>query len=132
MSLRQSPGCRRVILVEDDAPLADALRFVLTAEGFSVDAFRDAESLLAEIDDRAAVCIVLDQKLGPGMSGLLALEYLRHLGYRWPAILMTTNPAQWLIDRATAANAEVVEKPILGDRLLDYVRRAAASAPSAT
>jgi CheY-like chemotaxis protein len=64
--------------------------------------------------------VVLDQHL-PGISGLAAVEALRARGVRTPAVLITTQPGPHLLARAKRAGALVVEKPILGDRLLQVL-----------
>lgn len=119
------PSQGLILLVEDDDALASAVAFALTAEGFEVESFRSGEELLEVARDRDACYLILDQRLGAGLTGLVALETLRHEGIRWPAIIMTTAPAAWLVGRAKAASANVIEKPILGDQLLRLIRRSA-------
>ena len=80
-----------------------------------------AESLLGGELPRPPVCLVLDDKL-PGVSGLDALIALRARGLVAPAILMTTAPAPGLLARARQADAVIVEKPILDDRLIRAIR----------
>ena len=123
MSARLGSPQGRIILVEDDEAVAGALTFVLVAEGFCVEAFSSAESLLKVAADRSPSCIILDQRLGSGLTGVAALKSLRQAGFDWPAILMTTHPSASLRASAAAAAAEIVEKPDLGDRLLAQVLR---------
>ena len=41
-----------------------------------------------------------------------------------PAILVTSVPNDNLRNRAAAAGISIVEKPVLGSRLLDFIRNA--------
>jgi FixJ family two-component response regulator len=66
--------------------------------------------------------MVLDQKL-PGMSGLDLLERLRAGGVTAPAVLITTHPSKETRARSRAAGVEIVEKPLLDDRLAEQIRR---------
>lgn len=109
-----------VVLVDDDAALRRAVAFALEAAGLKVLAFADAESALAaELPGDA--CFVLDQRL-PGLSGLEAFLVLRGRGDRRPAIFITSNPRLDLRKAAAAAGVPIVEKPLLGDALLQAVR----------
>jgi FixJ family two-component response regulator len=114
----RSPGA--VVLVDDDAALRDAVTFSLESAGLRVLAFADAESALAA-ELPGDVCFVLDQRL-PGLSGLEAFQALRSRGDRRPAIFITSQPKADLRRAAAAGGAPIVEKPLLGDVLLQAVR----------
>lgn len=110
---------RTVLLVDDDADLRAALTFAFETEGYAVRAFGSAEAALA-VDESDANCFVLDHRL-PGLSGLELLERMRAQGLAAPAILITTHPSSELRRRAQAANAQILEKPLLGDDLARLV-----------
>jgi FixJ family two-component response regulator len=121
--MSRSPGADKpdlIVLLEDDAALRAALRFDLVTAGFRVTTFASAEALLAQ-DLETCACVVTDLHL-PAMSGLEAIEDLRTRRCATPTILMTTQPTQAVRARAKAAGALVVEKPILGDRLVKAIR----------
>ena len=111
----------RVLLVEDDVALGAALRFALEIEGFAVELLDAAEPLLERAFPAGRTCLVTDQNL-PGVSGVETIEILRSRGVEAPAILMTTQVSPALRARAARAGAAVVEKPILGRRLIDAIR----------
>ncbi len=111
-----------VVLVDDDCALTHALEFRLELEGYSVETFGDGESLLEAGYMPREGCLVLDYRL-PGMDGLALLARLRGEGVDLPAVLITTHPHQVVCERALAAGAIVVEKPLLGDALLLALRR---------
>jgi len=60
------------------------------------------------------------------MNGLELVGALRGRGVSIPAILITSNPTEYVRDRAAAIAVLVVEKPRLGSYLLDCVREAVA------
>lgn len=120
-----------VIVVDDDAALANALSFAFGIEGFDVRTYGDAESLLAAGDYPDQGCLVLDYRL-PGLDGLSLLGRLRDAHVALPAILVTTNPRADLRSRAAAAGTPIVEKPLLTDALLKAVRQAVQMASRAT
>src|SRR5690349_13598085 len=72
-------GVVRVLLVEDEVALADAVRRGLVAEGFNVDVVHDGREGLKEGLERRHDAIVLDILL-PGMNGYKVCENLRAQG----------------------------------------------------
>jgi FixJ family two-component response regulator len=116
--VRNSP--RRVAVVDDDAALRAALVFSLETQGFQVAAFESAEAALAG-DLAGYDCIVLDQRL-PKMSGLDLVAALRARGKRPPSILITSHPSAAVRDEAREAGVQIVEKPLLGNTLVDRIR----------
>ena len=112
-----------VLLVDDDAAVAHALKFSLELEGFEVRTFAEGEALLAEAGLPERGCLVLDMNL-PGADGLEVVRRLRERRVGLPAVLITTAPTPTLRARARAAGVPIVEKPLLGDALPDQVRRA--------
>src|SRR3546814_7581249 len=99
-----------VVLVEDDAAVRDAVQFSLEAEGFAVETWDSAESMLATEIPAATICLVVDFKLG-GMSGIEAVEELRLRGVRLPVIMMTTAPPLLLQEWVARTHTALIEKP---------------------
>lgn len=118
-----------LLLIEDDPAVLSALTFAFETEGYRVVAFRNATAVLAAPHTERAACLVIDYRL-PDLSGLQVLSQLRARGIDAPALLITTHPSAELRREATAANVEIVEKPLLGDVLAAKVR--ALSAPNRT
>ena len=108
-----------VAIVEDDSSLLAALGFALEQEGLQIRAYPSAEAFLGALP--AADCLVIDHFL-PGMSGLELIARLRDRELTAPALLITSPPSRLLADRARAMGVAVVEKPLLGDTLLDAIR----------
>jgi two-component system, LuxR family, response regulator FixJ len=112
-----------MLVVDDDSAVGNSLKFVLEVEGFQVRVFSSAEELLDEDSLPDASCLVVDYYM-PGMNGLELVAHLRDRNVLIPAILITPAPSQNLRNRAAAAGVPIVEKPLLGSRLLDSIREA--------
>ena len=78
----------RVLLIEDEADIADALALFLRAQGHAVDRAPDLETARAALDVAAFDAILLDLALPDG-SGLTLLGEERRKGNRAPVIIAT-------------------------------------------
>jgi len=67
---------RRVLLVEDEANILDALSFLLTRDGWTVHAHSDGATAMARVRSGAPEVVVLDAML-PGLSGFDILREMR-------------------------------------------------------
>ncbi len=85
-----------ILVVEDDARIADFLQRGLRAEGHRVQVARTGPQGLAMAqdswrsagDDEAGTLLLLDIML-PGMSGLEVCQSLRATGVPWPILMLT-------------------------------------------
>ncbi|MBW8816431.1 MAG: response regulator [Caulobacterales bacterium] len=116
-----------VVIVVGDAALRASLEFNLEVEGFRIDACASGEALLAMDLPPSDACLVVDERL-PGVSGLGAIARLRAAGVRLPAILLTSRPSARLRTEALAAQAHLLDKPLVGDLLPLQVRAALTAA----
>ena len=120
------PTAEPVVVIDDDPALLGSLKFALELEGYAVAPYRSGAELLAQKQLPETGCLVIDFKLSD-MDGLTLLAYLRGRGVELPAILITTHPSAGLRRRSAAANVPIVEKPLLGNALLDAIRGTLAS-----
>jgi FixJ family two-component response regulator len=118
-----------IAVVDDDRSVRDALKFALELEGYTVETFDSAESLLAEAFPQRMDCLVIDQRL-PGLNGLDLLGALRKRAVDAPAILMTSHPDANLRRNAAAARAPIVEKPLISQALTSAINQALQSRPA--
>jgi DNA-binding response OmpR family regulator len=78
----------RILLIEDEARLANSVRQGLVEEDFTVEIAASAEAAEAPIARGALDLIVLDLGL-PGKSGLEMLRELRAAGNQTPVLILT-------------------------------------------
>ena len=98
----------------------NSLKFILEVEGFQVRIFSSAEELLNEDSLPDASCLVVDYYM-PGMKWDGNWSLTSAIGmFLIPAILITPAPSDNLRNRAATAGVPIVEKPLLGSRLLDF------------
>jgi two-component system, LuxR family, response regulator FixJ len=129
MTASTSIGRRPIIVVVDDDPaVCGSLKFALELEGFVVRTYGNAAELLEAGDFAACDCLVVDQKM-PGMSGIDLIAELRALEVQTPAILLLGQPSLAVLSRAARVAVPIVEKPLLGNTLLERIREACERAP---
>jgi FixJ family two-component response regulator len=113
-----------ICIVDDDASLLRALRRLLDATGFRVEAFSSAEAFLGSRHHGGADCLVLDVHLG-GLSGLDLQEHLATSGIRTPVVIITAHDDPPTRDRARRAGVvEYLRKPFDDDALIAAIHRA--------
>ncbi|MDA8092564.1 MAG: response regulator [Betaproteobacteria bacterium] len=78
----------RLLLVEDDALLGDAVRAGLMQDGYSVDWVQDGRAADLALDTASYGLVVLDLGL-PHMSGIEVLKRLRDRGAGMPVLILT-------------------------------------------
>ncbi len=110
-----------VVVVDDDPAVCNSLKFSLELEGFTVRTFYGGAELLAVTDLPRQGCLVIDYSM-PEMNGLELLAQLRRRNIRMPAILVTTHPSNLVRHGAHVAGAPLVEKPFLGNALVETIR----------
>jgi FixJ family two-component response regulator len=114
----------KVVLIDDDAAVRNSLGLLLTARGHDVDLFAGGQAVLeADLADGSGRFLIADY-LMPDIDGLTLLQRLRAQGWLGPALLITGHFNATLEQRALAVGyAEVFEKPLNHERLLDAVAR---------
>ena len=120
---------RRVLLIEDEPNIIEAISFLLSRDGWTVHTHSDGETAMEKVMQSAPELIILDVML-PGRSGYDILRDLRGA----PA---TANvPVMMLTARGQARDRELAEslgatqfmtKPFSNAEVLDSVRTLAAS-----
>lgn len=112
-----------VLVVDDDAAVRNALKFVLEIEGFQVRLYAGAQALLDDDDLPVLGCLVVDFRM-PGMDGLELIERLRADRVALPVILICSRFSDGLKTRAMQAGVStVLEKPLSDSALIECIRR---------
>ena len=119
----------RVLIVEDEAHLADGLKFNLEAEGHSVQLSGDGESALKRLRDEGEKfdVVVLDVML-PGVDGFQVATELRKAKNYIPVLMLTARGRPEDVLEGFAAGADdylpkPFELPIFLARLQGLLRR---------
>ncbi|HEY5101654.1 MAG TPA: response regulator [Steroidobacteraceae bacterium] len=92
----------RILLVEDDDMLGEAVRDALRQESYVVDWVRDGSAALAALSAVAFSALVLDLGLPRG-DGLSVLRWLRQGGQTTPVVIVTARDR--VTDRITGLDA---------------------------
>jgi two-component system response regulator QseB len=92
----------RLLLVEDDAMVGEAVQAGLRQEGFAVDWVNDGEQAQTAVSLEAYEIVLLDLGL-PKKDGLQVLKWLRAAGNRIPVLILTARDA--VADRVAGLDA---------------------------
>lgn len=115
---------RRVLLIEDEPNIVEAIRFLLTREGWHVDTHSDGTDAVEVVRSLLPDLIILDVML-PGKSGMDVLRDLRDIeAFAALPVLMLTARGQTR-DREMAEKAGVsrfMTKPFSNTEVLTAVR----------
>ncbi|MDQ2934567.1 MAG: response regulator transcription factor [Chloroflexota bacterium] len=109
---------RRILVVEDDRTLRQALSFNLAREGYDVTTASDGEAALEAARNQRLDLVLLDVML-PGMSGVEVLRVLRRDGIATPVIIVSAKGDE--IDRVVGLKVgadDYVTKPFSRPELL--------------
>jgi two-component system, LuxR family, response regulator FixJ len=112
-----------IAVVDDDPAVCGSLKFALELEGFVVRTYHSGAELLHADDLEDSNCFVIDQRM-PGMTGIELVEVLRERQVLTPVILIISHLNTALSARALKAAIPIVEKPFLGNALLERIREA--------
>jgi FixJ family two-component response regulator len=113
-----------VVIVDDEAPVRDALLDLLDEAGFPACAFASGEEFLASGRQYECWCLITDIRM-PGMSGLDLQSRLKAERLRVPIIFITAHGDEQMRMLALRAGAvKFLAKPFDDEVLLDTVRAA--------
>ena len=119
----------RVLLIEDEPNIIEAINFILSRDGFDVVTHSNGHDAIDAVRDRAPDMIILDVML-PGRSGYEILEELRADSvYSEIPVLMLTARGQTR-DREMAQRAgasRFMTKPFANSDVLNAVRELSAN-----
>lgn len=118
----RSETMARVVVVDDDEALRNAVRRALRLEGYDVELAADGEEALARLAAVNADLVVLDI-LMPGVDGVTVCRRLRESGDRTPILILTARDA--VSDRVAGLDAgadDYLTKPFALEELVARVR----------
>jgi FixJ family two-component response regulator len=119
----------RILIVDDDESVRQALKGLLKSAGFSADAFASAEEFLSSGQLQATSCLILDVRM-PGMSGVELQERLIASNAAVPIIFISAHGDEDVRARALQRGAvDFLQKPFSDEALLDAIARVSAQSP---
>ena len=114
----------RIVVVDDDATMREALRETLAGEGYAVLAVDNAIHAIAELEKQEADLVLADLTL-PRVSGLELLDSIRR---QWPGLEVIVITGQGSIETAVDAIKRgayhYVTKPFTPDEIIHLVGQA--------
>jgi CheY-like chemotaxis protein len=115
---------RRVLLVDDDAEIIEAIRYALETKGYQILVARDGNQGLAMAEREDPDLVILDMMM-PKRSGFLVLEKLRRTRpVPVRVIMITANEGSRHKAYAEMLGVDdYIRKPFAMDRLLESVQR---------
>jgi two-component system C4-dicarboxylate transport response regulator DctD len=113
-----------VIVVDDEAPIREAIQQWLSLSGFTVQTFSRGEECLARLPEHFPGVVLTDVRM-PGMSGLELLAQLQARDKDLPVILLTGHGDVPMAVQAMRDGAyDFLEKPFSPETLISNLRRA--------
>ena len=113
-----------MFIVDDEAPMRNALQRLFRAAGLVVEAHASAGDFLKSFEADRPGCLVLDLMM-PGMTGLELQTALAQRGMRIPIVFLTGSGHIATAVAAMKAGAlDFIEKPFDNEFLVERVRRA--------
>src|SRR5262245_59470507 len=115
---------KRILIVDDDEEISEAVRFALEAKGFQVLVARDGNQGLAVAEREDPDLVILDMMM-PKRSGFLVLEKLRQTRpVPIRVIMITANEGSRHKAYAEMLGVDdYIRKPFAMDRLLEAVEK---------
>jgi DNA-binding response OmpR family regulator len=119
---KSSAQSKRILLVDDDAEIIDAMEYALAAKGYEILVARDGNQGLAMAEREDPDLVVLDMMM-PKRSGFLVLEKLRRTRETpLRVIMITANEGTRHKAYAEMLGVdEYIRKPFAMDRLVESV-----------
>src|SRR3954464_12027854 len=120
----RSAAAKRVLLVDDDPEIIEAIRYALESRGYQIFIARDGNQGLAMAEREDPDLVILDMMM-PKRSGFLVLEKLRRTRpVPVRVIMITANEGSRHKAYAEMLGVDdYIRKPFAMDRLLDTVER---------
>jgi PAS domain S-box-containing protein len=113
----------RVLIIDDERPVAEAIALLLDLEGFDTAVASSADEALAAVTDAAPEVIVSDYQLRAGQTGIGVVGAVRsRLASNVPVVFLTGDTARSELTDSTVPAAKVLSKPVQADELLAALR----------
>jgi len=125
VSIAPSSSAPRVLVLDQDAAVRQALCFSLTLDGYAVEPFGDSRSFTQRLDAEAVDAVIIGHA-PPVIRGPQLVERVRARNAGIAVLMTATNPSAELSRGAQRDRVSLIEKPLLGDALLQALDAALA------
>jgi len=126
MTMMKPSGNQKVMVVDDDSGVRNAMRILLKSVGLDSVLYVSAQEFLAAYQPAQPGCLLLDIRM-PGMSGLELQQQLNLRGAVIPVIFMTGHGDVPMAVEAMQQGAfDFLQKPFRDQDLLDRIQKAIA------
>ncbi len=122
-------GSETILVVEDEEVLRNLIRRILEVHGYTVLSATSGAAALQELEDNAAIDLVLSDVVMPELGGFALAGRMTAAGRKTPILLMSGYPDVAESERATDAEYPILAKPFTSDVLVRAVRDALNSRP---
>jgi DNA-binding response OmpR family regulator len=115
---------KRILLVDDDAEIVEAMRYALEKQGYQIFIARDGNQGLAMAEVEHPDLVILDMMM-PKRSGFLVLEKLCRADLKTAKVIMiTANEGSRHKEYAERLGVDdYIRKPFAMDKLVEAVQR---------
>ena len=113
---------KKILIVDDSRTIRQQVSFTLSKGGYEVLEAEDGAEGYEKIAGDAEIAMVISDVNMPNMDGLQMVEKVKESGISTPIIMLTTEGATDLIERAKAAGAKGwLVKPFKPEQLVAAV-----------
>lgn len=117
---------KKVLIVDDSRTIRQQVSFTLSKAGYEVVEAEDGVDGLAKLEANSDVAMIISDVNMPNMDGISMVEKMKENGVGVPIVMLTTEGAAELIERAKAAGARGwLVKPFKPDQLVGAVTKLA-------
>lgn len=117
---------KKIMIVDDSKTIRQQVSFTLTKGGYEVIEAEDGQDGIDKLSANSDIAMVISDVNMPNMNGLEMVEKLKSDGSTVPVIMLTTEGASDLIQRAKDAGAKGwLVKPFQPDQLVAAVTKIA-------
>lgn len=121
---KMAMGKKQIYIVDDDASVCRALKFLLMTFGFAVNTFPCSEEYFSVVSNSSKGCLILDIRM-PGLDGWQTLKRIIKSGSKRPVILMSADKSGGLKEEALKAGAMgFLQKPFNDQMLVGLIKTA--------
>lgn len=113
-----------ILVIEDDKQMLKALKFTLSRQGYKVVLASSEQNAINQLRLHEIDCIVSDVNLPGGSEPVSMVANLKRHSGDVPVVLISSNPANPLIDHSLLSGADAfLPKPLDFNLLIDVIRR---------